>query len=210
MLKRAVFVMVAGIMAVCGLVGCSGKKAAQKASEAASTIAVAAVEMAEGADSDWYMKALADKDLTSQYSYCKFIDVNKDGVPVLIMSTTDKAFIGDEDKACLMVYDANEPKVVKEIGGAGGESFYYDDNKNVLTYFSRLSGEGHLEVCEVKNGELNVVKKLDQYAPHHNPDEDNDKEIFRIDGKDVSEKEFNDTWQEYAKENFAVTYEAIK
>ena len=213
MIKRGLLILAAGvmgIMAVLGLAGCGANTGANKKEEIDATVAEAEGEMAEGADSDWYMKALTDKDLLSKYSYCTFIDVNKNGVPALIMSTTKEGFIGDEDRACLIIYDKGEPKTVKEIGGKGGESFYYNEDENVLTYFSRLSGEGHIEICELKDGEMKVVKTADQYSPHHAPDVDNADTLYRVDGKEVSEKEFTEVWDKYAKDDYKVTYEAIK
>lgn len=228
MKKKIVFAVIAGTFAVASLAGCAGNTGTDTKSEATTAAVEAEAEaaaaeaeattqsaeagstaaLAEGADSDWYMQVLTDPAMTSKYSYCRFIDVNKDGVPVLILSTTDKSFVGAEDKACLMVYSNGEPKIVKEVGGAGGEIFYYDDDHNTLTYFSRLSGESHLEICEVKDGELKVVKTLDYFAPHHG-EPDSDKPVYRIDGKDVTEKEYQDLFEDHAEEEDAVTYRSI-
>lgn len=211
MMKRVLLAIAAGMLAVYAFAGFrSAAGTGKKTGSTAIVVEAAETDTAEAADSDWYNKALTDPDLTSQYSYYKMIDVNKDGVPVLIMSTTDQSFIGDEDRACLIVNSDGEPKIVKEIGGNAGECFYYNPGEQYITYFSRLAGEGHYAVCQVKDGELNVVKTLDYYAPHHNPDEDSDKAINRIDGVDVSEGVFENATKEYAKEEFAVTYEAIK
>ena len=53
-------------------------------------------------------------------------------------------------------------------------------------------------------------KTVDYYAPHHNPEEDKAEDIYRVDGADVSEDDYNKVWEQYAKEDFAVTYEVIK
>ena len=45
-------------------------------------------EMAEGADSDWYMDILADESVLAEYPYHAFVDINGNGVPVLLISTT--------------------------------------------------------------------------------------------------------------------------
>lgn len=209
MMKRALFVLAAGMLAIGSLAGC-GTGAAKKAESTTAAVEAAAETTAEAAGSDWYNKALTDQELTGKYPYYKMIDVNKDGVPVLIMSSTDQAFIGDEDRASLMIYSDGEAKVVKEIGGKAGESFYYNEAENYISYYSRMSGEGHLEVCQVKDGELAVVKTFDYYAPHHNPEVDNDEAIYRIDGEDVSEADYTKAWNGFAAEDCAVTYEAIQ
>jgi hypothetical protein len=76
----------------------------------ALTASQAETKMAEGADSDWYMNVLADPELSRQFPYHAFADVNGDGVPVLIVSTTESAFIGAEDQARVYVYSDGEPK----------------------------------------------------------------------------------------------------
>ena len=204
--------MTAGVVTVCTLAGCGGNTGSGIKAETTTAAVEGKAKTAgeEGDAGDWYMKVLTDPELIGNYSYYKVIDVNKDGNPELILSTTDQAFIGAEDKACLMINDAGEPKVIKEIGEAGGESFYYDENEKLLTCFSRLSGESHLEICQLKDGELKVDKTVDYYAPHHNPEEDTEETIYRVDGADVSENEYNKVWEQYAKEDFAVTYEVIK
>ena len=52
--------------------------------------------MAEGADSDWYMDILADANMIAEYPYHAFVDINGNGVPVLLISTTQNSFITAE------------------------------------------------------------------------------------------------------------------
>ena len=165
--------------------------------------------MAEGADSDWYMNVLADPDLSRQFPYHAFVDVNGDGVPVLIVSTTGEAFIGAEDQARVYVYAGGEPKQVMELGQAGGEKLYCNPDSHTLTHYSRLSGEGHLEVYSVKDGALELVTTVDKYAPNHGPNGDNAEAIYLQDGKAISEAEFEALYGQYAGDDEEITYEKL-
>ena len=186
--------------------------AAETTSAAAETVAPPAetteaeTSAAAGADSDWYMKVLSDADLMKEYPYHSFVDVNGDGVPVLFLSTVEKSFIGGEDKACMIVYDAGSPKTVKEIGGAGGEKFICNTSEHTVTWFHRLSGEGHIEVFSLKDGELVPVTTVDSYGPHHYPEKDNAEQLFLQDGREISEEEHDALWAKYANEADEVTY----
>ncbi len=165
--------------------------------------------MAEGADSDWYMNVLADPQLSGQFLYHAFADVNGDGVPVLIVSTTESAFIGAEDQARVYVYAGGEPKQVMELGQAGGEKLYCNPDSHTLTHYSRLSGEGHLEVYSVKDGALELVTTVDNYAPNHGPNGDNAEAIYLQDGKAITEAEFEALFGQYAGDDEEITYEKL-
>ena len=123
------------------LTACGGGKPAETTSAAAETVAPPAetteaeTSAAAGADSDWYMKVLSDADLMKEYPYHSFVDVNGDGVPVLFLSSTEDAFIGAEDKACMIVCDAGSPKTLKEIGEAGGDRFYWNPEEHTITWY---------------------------------------------------------------------------
>ena len=162
-MKKRLFVMTAAALMALGLTACGqasgGETKTTKAPATTEAITEAAPESTEdAAGSDWYMQALKDPSLLQQYSYYKFVDLNGDGVPILFLSSTKDSFIGDENTACLIAYANGEPKVLKKIGNAGGESFYCDTESHLLTYYWRLSGEGHLEVYQVKGGELTTVE----------------------------------------------------
>ena len=163
--------------------------------------------MAEGADSDWYMNVLADPDLSRQFPYHAFADVNGNGVPVLVVSTTESAFIGAEDQARVYVYADGEPKQVMELGRGGGEKLYCNPDSHTLTHFSRLSGEGHLEVYSVKDGALELVTTVDNYSPHHSPEEDNAEAIYLQDGKAITEAELDALYGQYAGDDEEISYE---
>ena len=60
---------------------------------AAMTASLAEAEMAEGADSDWYMDILADWYMLADFPYHALVDINDNGVPVLLISTTGDSFI---------------------------------------------------------------------------------------------------------------------
>ena len=125
---------------------------------------------------------------------------------VLFLSTTEKAFIGDGDMACMVVCKDGKAEVVKEIGNAGGEKFYCDTEEHTVTWFSRLSGEGHIEVYNVKDGTLEKITSADHYAAHHYPEKDNADTIYLLDGEEVSEADFNEVWDKYASDANEVTY----
>lgn len=211
LLMVAATAMLALGLAACGQAGVSGAGASNKAASTEVIMETIQESTENAADSDWYMQALNDPALLKDYSYYKFVDLNGDGVPILFLSTTKDSFIGDENNACLIAYANGQPKVLKKIGNAGGESFYCDTESHLLTYFWRLSGEGHLEVYQVKGGELTTVETLDNYGPLHDPEANGEnKEISRrINGKDVSEEEYTAAWDKYASEQNIITYDKI-
>ena len=214
--KLTVMITIVMTAAVTGLSACGSKAPAETtaaqapaqttAAESSAASAAAETTSAKGADSDWYMKALNDASLREQYPYHAFVDVNGDGVPVLFLSSTEKAFIGGEDKACMMVYDNNQPKTVKEIGGAGGEKFYCSTEGHTITWYSRLSGEGHIEVYELKDGALNKITDAATYSPHHHPEKDNAEQLYLQDGKEITEEESNALWEKYAADADEISY----
>ena len=202
-MKRELTVLMAAMVTVCGLSGCGGRTPAVPQAASAETTVTA-----KGADSDWYMEALTDAALKEKYPFHCFADVNGDGVPVLFMSSTEDSFIGDEDRACMIVYDNGRPKIVKEIGGNGGERFYCSPEEHTVTWYSRLSGEGHFEVYRVADGSLEIITTVDSYGPHHYPQKDSTEKLSFQDGKEISEKESDILWEKYTSESEQVTYTA--
>ena len=200
-MKRELTVLMAAMVTVCGLSGCGGKTPVLPQAASAETTVTA-----KGADSDWYMEALTDAALKEKYPFHCFADVNGDGVPVLFMSSTEDSFIGDEDRACMIVYDNGSPKIVKEIGGNGGERFYCSPEEHTVTWYSRLSGEGHFEVYRVSDGSLEIITTVDSYGPHHYPQKDSTEKLSFQDGKEISEKESDALWEKYTSESEQVTY----
>ena len=173
---------------------------------AAMTASLAEAEMAEGADSDWYMDILADWYMLADFPYHALVDINDNGVPVLLISTTGDSFITMDDRAFVYLYENGAPKEVLEVGGGGGDVFYANMEAHTLTHFSRISGESHIEVYHPVNGALELVTKLDTYEPHHSPDVDNAETIFYQDGQTVSEEAANELIGLYATDN-AICYE---
>lgn len=200
-MRRELTVLMAAMVTVCGLAGCGGKTPAASTAAPAETAAAA-----KGADSDWYMEALTDAALKEKYPFHCFADVNGDGVPVLFMSSTEDSFIGDEDRACMIIYDSGSPKIVKEIGGNGGERFYCDPEEHTVTWFSRMSGEGHFEVYRAADGKLELLTKADSYGPHHYPEKDSADHLFFQDGKEISEKDSDALWEKYTSESNEISY----
>ena len=166
-------------------------------------------ETAEGADSDWYMKVLDDGEITGQFPYCCFADVNGDGVPVLIVTTTADDFIGAEDYGRVYVYDAGGPKLAMEVGGAGGDRFYCNDETHTLTHYYRFSGEGHIEVFELGNGALKPVTQVDSYGPFHAPTEDNADSVYFQDGQEIDEAACEALFDRYAADDDVLTYQPV-
>ena len=152
-MRRKLTVLMAAMITVCGLAGCGGKTPEASQAETAVT--------AKGADGDWYMEALTDEALIKDYPFHCFVDVNGDGVPVLFMSSTEDSFIGDGNWACMIIEDHGSAKIVKEIGGKGGERFYCNPAEHTVTWFSRMSGEGHFEVYRVTDGSLEIITTSD-------------------------------------------------
>ena len=158
---------------------------------------------------EWTAAVLSDTAVKEQYPYCRILDINKDGVNELFVSTTEKSFIGNEDKACLMAYVNGEVKTLKEIGGAGGEGWYYDEAANALYGFSRLSGERHIVRCSLEDGELKQTASLDYYAQNHYPEDDTrTTATYLLNGEEVSEEEGKALFEAYEAQENAVTFEA--
>ena len=166
-------------------------------------------EMADGADSDWYMSVLADPEMSGQFPYHSFADVNDNGVPVLIVTTTEEAFIGAEDQGRVYVYADGEAKLVKEVGGGAGEKFFLNGDSHTLTYYNRVSGEEHIEVYSVADGALNLVTKVDSYQQGHGPEGDDAEARFFQDDKAITEAECEALFGQYAGDDEVITYEKL-
>ena len=164
--------------------------------------------MAEGADSDWYMAVLTDPDIAAEYPYHCFADINGNGVPVLVVSTTEDAFFGEEDQGCVYLYDAGEPRLVMTVGGNAGEKLFGNADTHTLTYYSRMSGEEHIEVYAVEEGALALITRADRYQPGHGPAESGAEELFLQDDAEISRDEGEALFAEYAADEDALTYEA--
>ena len=175
------------------------------------TLATAALAetAAEGADGDWTMEILADEGVVAEYPYHARIDLNGDGAPVLIISTTAEDFITDEDSAVVYLCADGEPKAVLEVGGGGGDRFFADLDAHILTHYSRLSGEAHIEVYRVENGALKLVTRADYYAPHHDPEQDSEESLWFQDGEAIPEAEGQALFDLYAGDD-AISYEATR
>ena len=163
-------------------------------------------EMAEAAESDWYMAVLADPELSVQFPYHSFLDINGDGVPVLIVSTTEDAFIGAEDGGNVFLYKDGESVLAMTFGGAGGEKFFCNADSHTLTHYSRLSGEEHIEVYEEKDGALALVTTADHYAPYHGPAENADADTFFQDEQAISPEAGEALFAQYTNDSDVVTY----
>ena len=214
MKKKIIALLFASAM-VMALAACGGNNSstnsestttAKEAATEASTEAITDSGEAQAIDEDWYKAVLADESIKAKYPYYNVADINLDGVDELFLSTTDKYFIGGEDKACLMANVNGEPKTLQEIGEAGGEYWEVNQSDATLTYFSRLSGEGHIVLYKLENGELKEVSTADSYGPHHYHEYDNDNQLYFIDGDEVTEEDYDSYFEQYANEAGAMTY----
>ena len=158
------------------------------------------VSLAEAPATDWYTTVLSDEAVAAEYPCHAIVDINGDGIPVLIVSTTEDSFITFEDKGIVYLCDQGAPKQVMEVGGQGGEIFYANMEEHTLTHFSRLSGEGHYEVFHVADGALEPVTQIDYYAPRHGP-VDSDQPLYYQDGETIDEAAANELIDLYAGDN---------
>ena len=106
----------------------------------------------------------------------------------------------------MIIYDNGSPKIVKEIGGNAGERFYCSPEEHTVTWFSRMSGEGHFEVYRVADGSLETVTTADFYGPHHYPQKDSADKLCFQDGKEISEKDSDALWEKYTSESNEISY----
>lgn len=173
------------------------------------TMTFALAETAEEAGSDWTMAVLSDPEITGQFPYHSFVEVNEDGEPVLIVSSTEDAFIGAEDHADVYLCKDGEAELAMSVGGAGGDKFFCNADSHTLTHYWRLSGEEHIEVYEVKDGALTPVTAVDRYAQNHGPAENADAESFFQEGEAISQETCEALFAQYADESGLVSYAPV-
>ena len=202
-MKKRLALLMAGTMVVCSLAACGGTTSTPKDTNTAE----ATTESLAG--SDWYQGVLTDQATKDQYSFHQFKDINGDNVPELFLSTTEADFIGDEDKACVMAFVDGEAKTLMEIGGNAGEKFFVNEDQHTLTHYSRMSGEGHLEVFTLDGGELTAAGTSDTYGPQHDPNGSNAENTFYLDGEKASEDDYNSFFTLNADDANVITYVAI-
>ena len=148
---------------------------------------------------------LADEAMLEKYPYHAFVDINGNGVPVLLISTTQESFIGDEDSCVVYLYDKGAPKQVMEVGVGGGDVFFCNLDMRTLTHYSRLSGEEHIEIYHPMNGALELVTKADFYSPGHGLADGSNEAVYLQDGEPITEAEADLLRGDYATDN-AITY----
>lgn len=194
-------VLVLSILLTFALTACGSDTAEQESTEPAQEETTAA------AAAEWYDNILSDASGTKDYPYYRLLDIDQDGTDELFLSSTEKAFIGAEDKAKLMASVDGEAVTVKEIGGAGGESFSYDPADKALFYYWRLSGEEHIVKYGYENGALNELQTADEYDRNHDPETgDNVDDTYYLDGKKVTEAEADVLWDVFDDHTKAITY----
>lgn len=208
MMKKQIAGVITSMILLGSVAACTTAMAEQTDSAKTEAFEETADEkVGEGADTDWYMAVLSDKELMKQCPYYCFTDVNQDKVPVLVIASTEDPFIKTDDKAFVYLYSKGDPKMVMELGGGGGDKLYSNEKENTLTHYSRVSGESHFSVYKVKDGELELVTTVDTYAPHHDPDVDNaDTEYFQ-DGAEITEKEADALMDEYTNDQDVLSYD---
>ena len=189
-------------LAACGAAGRGGSEGTKKT-------AISSEITTEAAGDDWYMGILSDKGMADKYPYYRLLDVNLDGVPELFLSTTEDDFIGGEDKAAMIALIDGKPQTLQEIGGEGGEFWVYNQSDATLSYYSRLSGEGHIVLYSLKDTGLSEISSADYYAPHHYSEKDNAKELYFIDNKEVSKKEGESYFEQYGNRDASITFDPV-
>lgn len=160
-------------------------------------------------EAPWYQAVLDDESVTKDYPFYYLCDIDQDGTDELFLSSTEKAFVGAEDKAKMMANVDGKAVDVKKIGGAGGESFSYDSSDKSLFYWSRLSGEEHLVKYTFEAGKLKEVQTADKYDQNHDPNEngENADDTYYVDGKKVTEDEAEAAiWDQFDDKATAITY----
>ena len=205
---------------IAALTGCGSKTAESSvsaasagsgSSEAAATAPVtseaAAVSEASSAAGEWYADVLKDDAVRAEFPYYQLLDINGDGTDELFLSSTEKAFVGADQKAQLMTFYGGTPVILQEIGGAGGESWYYHAADNILVYYSRLSGEAHLMLYTLSDGSLKETAKADIYEPNHGPEGTAGPEtVYLLDENEVSKEQADQFWAEYKADQDAVQF----
>lgn len=195
-------VMAGLILTACGTANKRALKEATTDNSANETIESTEDEY----EADWYQGVLTDKTITDKYPYYSLRDINLDGKAELFLSTTDKAFIGAEDKACLIAEIDGKPVALQEIGGNGGEYWLVNQSDATLSYYSRLSGEEHIILYKLTDAGLSEIGSADYYAAHHHPEKDNDTDLYFLDNKETTKKEYESYFEQYGNKAGALTY----
>lgn len=192
-----IFAMSIFVLAACG--GNSDDTASSSPQDSsASSTASSSSTGGNNEPTNWYQAVLDDANTVKDFPYYKLVDINQDGTDELFLSSTEKDFIGAEDKAKIMGQADDNPTDLKEIGGAGGESFSYLAADKALYYYSKLSGEEHVVICALEGGKLVDKQKLDRYEQNHDPNTgDNTDTTYYIDEDEVTEDEFMNLWEKY-------------
>ncbi len=213
-MKNRLALLMAGTMIICSLAACGGATSTTEDNTIAETTALKDNTTAEAtteslAEGDWYQGVLTDQATKDHYSFHQLKDINGDDVPELFLSTTEADFIGDEDKACVMAFIDGEAKTLLEIGGNAGEKFFVNESQHTLAHYSRGSGESHLEIFTLDEGELTPAGTADYYASFHDPNEDNKEANYYLDEEKVSEDNCNSFYTQNADDSMVITYVAI-
>ena len=198
-------VLLTGMAALLAMAAAGCGAASAPAKEEATTQAATETQ----ADENWYQAVLDEQASKGDYQYYTLRDIDLDGVDELFLSTTADHFIGSDQKACLMACVDGQPKVLQEIGGNAGEYWLVNKIDATLSYFYRSSGEGHIVLSKLENGELVQIGTADTYGPFHNEKQDNKEQESFIDGDEVTQEEYDGYFEQYGNEAGALTYEAI-
>ena len=208
-MKNRLAILVAGTMVVCSLAACGVTTSTPIDNTTAENNTITEATTENFTDDDWYQVVLRDQATKDQYSFHQLKDINGDDVSELFLSTTEADFIGDEDKACIMAYVDGEAKTLMEIGGNAGEKFFVNENQHTLVHYSRGSGESHLEIFTLDEGELTPAETADYYAGYHDPNEEAAEKHYYFNGEKVSEDILNSFYELNADDSMVITYVAI-
>ena len=191
-----IFAMSIFVLAACG--GNSDDAASSASQESSASSATSSSSEGGNEPANWYQAVLDDENTAKDFPYHKLVDIDQDGTDELFLSSTEKDFIGAEDKAKIVGLVDGNPTDLKEIGGVAGESFSYLAADKALYYFSRLSGEEHYVVLNLENGKLVEKQKFDTYAQNHDPNTgDNKDATYYIDDNEVTEDEYMALYEKY-------------
>ncbi len=161
---------------------------------------------------DSYTKAKLKK-----FKHKTYIDLDEDGTKEVILTfygegesvddfSAEDGFICDEYPAIILTYHDKKVKILGKFAPAGGGRLLYLEVEHYLIAYDRCSGEEHIQVYQLFNGEFTEKLTMDHYQPHHY-DLDSEKDFYFMNGQKIKKSEFESTWNHYYGDATIITYD---
>lgn len=95
------------------------------------------------------------------YPYYKLIDINKDGIKELILSTTENYYYSSKDSLLILTYNNNKILPLININSAGGGYLTYKGK--YICHYHRIADYDWYDIYELKSGNLKLIGNLSKF-----------------------------------------------